>query len=338
MRIVAAAAAGELRRIRRDDQRDHKERENVEDQHTEHDLLARLGQLAARVRRLGGSETHKLRTREGKGGGNKHAAEALEAVLERTALLVPALGAHVVAAGRAAAVDHDRTDDEANAPDDLQKGRDELEFTVAAHTTQVDDDHDDQADGDPHALRHHHVRVPVLNNDRCGRQLERERDKPLEPVVVAHGKAPRGVDEASGVGREGTGHREHRGELTERKHGGDDHDGHNDEAEHQRAWPARREVRAGTDEETRTDTAAQRDELNVTATERALQARLLRDEGDAAVGGLHGDGRVGELVLAESLVHLLRGRRRLMVFRLHGVRRVLAEPLDSWLEAIDPIL
>lgn len=57
-----------------------------------------------------------------------------------------------VISGNTTAVDDDTGDNEANDSNDLDRAEDELDFTVATDTKDVDEDDDDEEDGDPHAV------------------------------------------------------------------------------------------------------------------------------------------------------------------------------------------
>ena len=111
--------------------------------------------------------------------------------------------------GNTTAVDDDTCEDEADDSNDLDRAEDELDFTVATDTKDVDEDDDDEEDSDPHAVADSRAVVvivsgPEADGDTGGDQFEGEDDKPRHGVVPAHGETPRRVDEASRVREEST--------------------------------------------------------------------------------------------------------------------------------------
>jgi hypothetical protein len=97
--------------------------------------------------------------------------------------------------GNTTAVDDDTGEDEADDSNDLDRAEDELDFTVATDTKDVDEDDDDKEDGDPHAVADTRVVVVIISSpeadgDTGGDQFEGEDDKPLHGVVPAHGETP----------------------------------------------------------------------------------------------------------------------------------------------------
>lgn len=105
------------------------------------------------------------------------------------------LGDVPVISGNTADVDDDTGDDEADDSNDLDQAEDELDFTVATDTKDVDEDDDDEEYGDPHAIIDSRCFVdivsgPVTDGDAGGDQFEGEDDKPRHGVVPAHGETP----------------------------------------------------------------------------------------------------------------------------------------------------
>ena len=76
--------------------------------------------------------------------------------------------------------DEKDTHDETSDGDNLDRGEPELGFTVRASTEQVDDDHDDDADGNPRRVAHPRGRDPVVDQDGRGGQLSRQDDDPVD--------------------------------------------------------------------------------------------------------------------------------------------------------------
>lgn len=77
-------------------------------------------------------------------------------------------------------------------------GTHELLLGVPERAKDVQDDDGGVEDGDPHGDGDLCSRVPVLDGDGGGGQLEREDDAPQRGVVVRDGGAERAVDEAHG--------------------------------------------------------------------------------------------------------------------------------------------
>lgn len=97
--------------------------------------------------------------------------------------------------GNTTAVDDDTGKDEADDSNDLDRAEDELDFTVATDTKDVDENDDDEEDGDPHAVVDTRIIIvivscPEANGYTGGDQFEGEDDKPRHGVVPAHGETP----------------------------------------------------------------------------------------------------------------------------------------------------
>lgn len=218
---VGAGCLGEEWVVTRDDEAEDEERDDVEERHAPEDLLGGLGEGLARVVGLGCSESNELGSGEGEGGSDEDGAEALEAVLEGLLRGMPVLHANVSSvlhvssgsgnragwwvlwggkgvpgvSGNTTTVDDDAGEDEADDSNDLDRAEDELDFTVATDTKDVDEDNDDEEDGDPHAVADARIIVcivscPEADGDAGGDQFEGEDDKPRHGVVPAHGETP----------------------------------------------------------------------------------------------------------------------------------------------------
>ena len=115
-----------------------------------------------------------------------------------------------------------------------------------------------------------YILIPVPDRETAHSKFERQDDGPLEDVVPAHGETPGRIDEASRVGIETTGNREHDSELTKGVHDVEHHDADDHEIDKQRGRTAVVQRLAGTDEETGTDGAADGNHVQVARLERAL--------------------------------------------------------------------
>lgn len=111
---------------------------------------------------------------------------------------------------------------ETNDGDDLDEGKGKLGLSVTADTEQVDGDDHDIEEGNPSGGVD--IRLPEFDCDGSGDDFEGQDDEPLHGVVPTHGEAPGGIDEAGGVGSEGTSDGEEDGHLTEGVDGGVQHD------------------------------------------------------------------------------------------------------------------
>lgn len=218
-----------------DKEANEEEGENVEEGDTPENLLDGTRELLGGVRALGGRETDELRTGESKGGGDEHGADALEAVGEG-ARVVPEPGAPVrtvLAVVRATAQDADETDhDEDDDGDELEERRPELFLSEAEDAEDVDQDDGDQEDGYPDSDAD--VHLPVVDGDTGDDEFERKNDGPLEDVVPTHGKSPRRIDEAGGIGVETTRDRVHDGEFTKSVDDVEDHNTDDTKVEQER--------------------------------------------------------------------------------------------------------
>lgn len=198
---VGTAGAQQAGVVRGEDEAEDEEVDDVEEGNSEEDLLASLGDGLAGVGGLGGGEANHLSTTEGEGGNNKDGAESSEAVAESTRL-DPVLAANVALVAGTAAVDDDTEDHEANTGEDLDEGEDELDFTVAADTKELDDDKRSHEHANPDT--HVNIVAPEFDCQRGGNQLEGEDCEPGNGVLPAHCETPRRIDEADEVCVEGT--------------------------------------------------------------------------------------------------------------------------------------
>lgn len=221
--------------VRVDEQTDEEETQDVEEGDTPEDLLDGTGKRFDGVAGLSGSQTDQFSTSEGEGSCDEDGAETLEAVLERTRV-VPVAGTPVLVVTttrRTTTADkNERDDHEDDDGGHLEDGGEELFLGVTDGTKQVDDDDDDEEDGDPDSEGY--VVGPVVQGDATDNKLKRQDNGPLEDIVPAHGKTPRGVDETSRVCVEATRDRVHNSEFTESEHGVEHHDTDDHEIDEQR--------------------------------------------------------------------------------------------------------
>ena len=113
--------------------------------------------------------------------------------------------------------------------------------------------------------------VPVTDSERRDGEFERYDDSPLEDVVPAHGKTPRGVDEASRVRVETTRDRIHDSELTKGVHDVEHHDTDDEEIDEQGGRATVGKGLAGTDEETSTDRTTDGDHVQMASLHGSLE-------------------------------------------------------------------
>lgn len=92
-------------------------------------------------------------------------------------------------------VDDYAQNDETRAGDNLDDGEDELGLAVAPDAEELDDDEHDQEDGDPDRVVKVSGRLPVLEGEHSGTNLEGQNGEPLDRIIPAHGETPRRADE-----------------------------------------------------------------------------------------------------------------------------------------------
>jgi len=126
--------AGVQRAVRRDDQTNQEQVDNVEDEDTPDDLLGGPGDLLGGVGSFGGSKTDELGTGVGEGGGDEDTAEAVEAVKEGGPGCVPVSCANVatVVGGNTTAVDDDSENHETETGNDLDDADNEFNLVESA--------------------------------------------------------------------------------------------------------------------------------------------------------------------------------------------------------------
>jgi len=71
---------------------------------------------------------------------------------------------------------------EANYRDDLDDGEDELRLAISPNAEHVDSDDQEKEDSNPGIVVDGAI-TPELDRDRCGDDLERQNDKPLQSVA-----------------------------------------------------------------------------------------------------------------------------------------------------------
>lgn len=122
------------RAVRRDDQADKEQVDNVEDEDTPDDLLGSPGDLLGGVLGFSSSKTDELGTGVGEGGSDEDTAEAVEAVEEGGPGCVPVSCANVatVIGGDATAVDDDSKNHETETGNDLDDADNEFNLVGSA--------------------------------------------------------------------------------------------------------------------------------------------------------------------------------------------------------------
>lgn len=208
------------------------------------------------------------------------------------------------AARSTTAVQDDAQDDVAHNGNDLDDGEEELGFTVALDSEQIDGDDQDQEDGDPGVVVDAAI-APVLDSDGGSDDFQRQDNEPLHGITIravsmivpllplllshtivdwkkqkgcanslpTHRKAPRGVDEACRVGREGSGYGEEHGHFSQGVNGGVHHDADEGESNNQRRRPSCCERRTRSHEQPGTNGTSNRNHLQVTTFQRSRQGR-----------------------------------------------------------------
>ena len=125
------------------------------------------------------------------------------------------------------------------------------------------------------------MRKPELNDERPGDQLGGERDRPAEPVVPAHRKTERRIDEAFCIRLERPRNGQLRGHFAKRLHHAVDRKTHGGVREQRAAGPGLRYRAATGEKQARADRAADRDHAELPGTDTALQfARFTRNHAD----------------------------------------------------------
>lgn len=115
-----------------------------------------------------------------------------------------------------------------------------------------------------------YILIPIPDRKATDSKFKRQNNSPLEDVVPTHGKTPGRIDEASRVGIETTGNREHDSELAKGVDDVEHHDTDDHEIDKERSRAAVVQGLAGTDEETSTDGAADGNHVQVAGLHGAL--------------------------------------------------------------------
>ncbi|KAH8715935.1 hypothetical protein HC256_004727 [Beauveria bassiana] len=144
----------ERRVFRVNQEADKEETKDIEEGNSPKDLLDGAGKSANGIARFRSGQTNQFSTGEGKGGGDKDRAKALEPVLESTRV-IPELGSLILAVRAAlwAATEHqNETDDhEDNSGSKLERRSPELFLSIPKSAKDVDDDDKKQEDNNPHS-------------------------------------------------------------------------------------------------------------------------------------------------------------------------------------------
>ncbi|KAG7800472.1 hypothetical protein KL929_000011 [Ogataea haglerorum] len=173
----------------RDQKADHCERAHVEERDSPEHLFGSSGQGFSRVGGLGSGEARQLGAAETERPGDKHRAQALEAVVERS-WVVPVPSADHLGFRASAGNKHDRQNNKAHHGDDLDQGEHKLGLAVALDSEEVDHHNHHVEDGHPRSRVD--TRVPEFDCQRGSHELDRHDDDPLHGVVPGHCEAPGG--------------------------------------------------------------------------------------------------------------------------------------------------
>ena len=148
---VAAGSLGEVLVVGWNNETKEEQRDYVKQGDTPEHLLGGLGDRLSWVGGFSSSKTDKLSSTERERGGHEHGAESLEAISERTRL-VPVVCANVASgiSWDTSTVDNNTEDDEADDCSDLDNAKNELDFTVAPNTKDVDQNNTEQEDCNPY--------------------------------------------------------------------------------------------------------------------------------------------------------------------------------------------
>lgn len=202
---IGTGSSREILLIRSDDGAENEKGDDVEEGDTPEDLLGSLGNGLSWVVRLSSGKTDKLSSSESERCGDEDGTESLKTVLE-CSWLSPERESKVttVVGWDTAAVDDYTEDDETNNSANLDKTKNELDFSVTLDTKKVDGDDQNQKYGDPDSVANTWgsgvVRIsPELQCDTSGNKFERKDNQPVERVVPSHGKTPSWIDEANRV-------------------------------------------------------------------------------------------------------------------------------------------
>ena len=128
------AIAGVQRAVRRDDQADQEQVDNVEDEDTPDNLLRSPGDLLGGVLGLSCGKADELGTGIGEGGSDEDTTEAVEAVQEGGPRCVPVSGTNVasVVGWDTTTVDDNSENNETQTGSDLDDTDDEFDLSMSA--------------------------------------------------------------------------------------------------------------------------------------------------------------------------------------------------------------
>ncbi len=281
---VAVSGIDEARVGVRQQEADDDERADVEDEDAEEHGADGLRDRLLGLVGLTGGDTDHLGALEAESGDHEDGDDAREPADERRLA-----GGPVLRAGRLRhdAEDHEDADGEEHEDgDDLDRGEQELALAEGANTDRVDGEQDGEEDERDETLVD--VRRPVVDDGARRRDLRRDRDRPVEPVVPALREAEAAADESGAVRLERVGERQIRRHLAEALHEQPHHEP-DDAVRDERAAGARLVDRTGGGEEqARPDGAADGDHVEVArievASQLVLTTRARRRVGDGARG------------------------------------------------------
>lgn len=259
--------------IPRVDRQDHEQRTDVEQQNAPEHRADGIGDGLLRVLRFTGGQADHFHAEVGKHHHLQGHQHALHAIGHKAAV-----GPQVGNPQRHAVVtetkgnDADTADNHGNDGDDLDQGEPELELTEGFYRDQVDRAHADQSRQGPDPARR--IGEPHAHIHGNGGDFRNAGHQPEEPVVPAGKKARQRAEVILGITAEGTGHRVMYGHLTEGAHDHQDRQATNDVGQH--------DCRAGhldglgrTEEQTDTDTGAERHQANMPFAEFAFERTAL---------------------------------------------------------------
>lgn len=233
-----AASVEETRVVVGDDEADHEDGQDIEEKDTPEDALDGLGDVLARVLDLTDSNTNDFGTSEGEGRLDKDVPEGEEAAeraadtagrcagdgvgspekLSHRAGVLPEVEADAVTTGASTEVDDERGDDENNDGNHLDEAEPELGLSIVLDTESVNTDDKNKENRDPDGGVDGLVGIPVLNDDRRGRNLGGDGDTIRIPIGPTKGETETWVEEASGVVSETTGDGKQGADLAKGNH------------------------------------------------------------------------------------------------------------------------
>ena len=210
---VGPGRAEEVGVVRRKNQADHEERDDIETRDAPKHLLGGSRERLSGISGLSSSKTDKLGPAESERGVDEDGAEPFEAVFER-ARIVPVVSAQVAAVDTGVDTSNINNDGENDETDDgcdfdtaenefdyqpraisyqrpaNLKGADELTFTVSSHTEELDDAEKEEENRDPNA---NVELLPKRDCDTSSGDFEGQHGQPAYCIIPAHGEAPANV-------------------------------------------------------------------------------------------------------------------------------------------------